>query len=84
MSFPGETAHNLPVKDMNMPISNRGVSHDGRRDLKYYPFEMPSWWGGRLKTLRRIPKRDIVDAVFVSLFFLALSALMVVPMITSM
>jgi hypothetical protein len=69
---------------MNMPIPNHGMSHNGRRDLKYYPFEMPSWWGGRLKALRRIPKRDIVDAVFVSLFLLALSALMVVPMITNM
>jgi hypothetical protein len=69
---------------MNMPIPNQHVSHDGRRDLKYYPFEMPSWWGGRLKALRRIPKKDIVDAVFVSLFLLALSALMVVPMMTHM
>jgi hypothetical protein len=76
--------HNLPVKDMNMPIPNHGVSHDGRRSLKYFPFEMPSWWGGRLKTLRRIPKRDIVDAVVVSLFLLVLSALMVVPMVTNL
>ena len=60
------------------------MSHMGRRDLKYHPFEMPSWWGGRLKALRRIPKKDIVDAVFVSLFLLALSALMVVPMMTNM
>jgi hypothetical protein len=69
---------------MNMPIPNHGVSHNGRRDLKYYPFEMPSWWGGRLKTLRRIPKRDIVDAVVVSLFLLVLSALMVVPIVTNL
>ncbi len=67
-----------------MLIHDRFVHRAGHRGLKYYPFEMPSWWGGRLKTLRRIPKRDIVDAVFVSLFLLALSALMVVPMITNM
>jgi len=69
---------------MNMPIPNHGVSHDGRRDLKYHPFEMPSWWGGRLKTLRRIPKRDIVDAVFVSLFLLAISILVVMPIAANM
>jgi len=57
------------------------LSHDRRRDLKYYPFEMPSWWGGRLKALRRIPKRDIVDLVLVGLFLLAVSALMMVPII---
>ncbi|HKI52653.1 MAG TPA: hypothetical protein VJ987_00910 [Anaerolineales bacterium] len=64
-----------------MPISNHSLSHDRRRDLKYYPFEMPSWWGGRLKALRRIPKRDIVDLVLVGLFLLAVSALMMVPII---
>ncbi len=52
--------------------------------MQYSRLEMPSWWGGRMKALRRIPKKDIVDAVFVSLFLLALSALMVVPMITNM
>jgi len=66
---------------MNMPIPNHGVSRDGRLDLKYYPFEMPSWWGGRLKALRRIPKRDIVDLVLIGLFLLALTALVVVPVI---
>jgi hypothetical protein len=43
---------------------------------------MPSWWGGRLKALRRIPKKDIVDAFVVSSFLLALSALIVVPILT--
>jgi hypothetical protein len=40
---------------------------------------MPSWWGGRLKALRRISTREFVDAVVVSLFLLAMSALMIVP-----
>ncbi len=40
---------------------------------------MPSWWGGRLKVLRRIPVKDIVDAGVVSLFLLGMSALVVAP-----
>ena len=42
---------------------------------------MPTWWGGRLKALRRIPARDIVDAVVVGLFLLAMSTLVVVPVV---
>lgn len=51
--------------------------------MRYSRLEMPSWWGGRMKALRKIPKKDIVDAVVVSVFLLALSALMVVPMVTT-
>ena len=50
--------------------------------MQYSRFEMPSWWGGRMKALRKIPRKDIVDAVVVSAFLLALSALMVVLMLT--
>ena len=60
------------------------MEDDRRHSMRYSQFEMPSWWSGRLKSLRRIPKKDIVDAVVVSLFLLALSALMVVPMATNM
>ena len=49
--------------------------------MRYSPFEMPTWWGGRLKALRRIPARDIVDAVVVGLFLLAMSTLVVVPVV---
>jgi hypothetical protein len=52
--------------------------------MQYSRFEMPSWWGGRLKALRRIPKKDIVDAVVVSSILLALSALLIVPMVTNL
>jgi hypothetical protein len=45
---------------------------------------MPSWWSGRLKALRRIPQRDIFDAVVVSFFLLGLSALMIVSMVANM
>lgn len=74
----------LVTEGMNMPTPNRCASRDGCHAVSYFRFEMPSWWGGRLKALRRIPKRDIVDAVVVSLFLLVLSALMVVPMVTNM
>jgi hypothetical protein len=69
---------------MNMPIPNHGVSHNGRRDLKYYPFEMPSWWGGRLKALRSISRRDVTDAAVVGLFILALFILVVMPIVANM
>lgn len=36
-----------------------------------------------MKALRKIPKKDIVDAVVVSVFLLALSALMMIPMATN-
>jgi hypothetical protein len=49
--------------------------------MRYSPFEMPSWWGGRLKALRRIPAKDIVDAVVVTLFLFAMSTLMVVSVV---
>jgi len=67
-----------------MPIPNHGVSHNGRRDLKYYPFEMPSWWGGRLKALRSISRRDVTDAAVVGLFILALFILVVMPIVANM
>lgn len=38
---------------------------------------MPSWWGGRRKALCRIPARDIVGVVVVTLFLLAMSTLVV-------
>lgn len=37
-----------------------------------------------MKALRKIPKKDIIDAIAVSVFLLALSALMVVPMVTNL
>jgi len=49
--------------------------------MRYSHFEMPSWWGGRLKALRKIPVKDILDAVVVTLFVLAISTLMVVPVV---
>ena len=52
--------------------------------LRYSQFEMPSWWGGRLKALRRIPARDIVDAVVVSLFLFVMSTLVVVPVVIAL
>lgn len=52
--------------------------------MRYARFEMPSWWGGRLKALRRIPARDIVDAVVVSLFLLAMSTLVAVPVVIAL
>lgn len=49
--------------------------------MRYSSFEMPSWWGGRRKALRRIPARDIVGVVVVTLFLLAMSVLAVVPIV---
>jgi hypothetical protein len=49
--------------------------------MRYIHFEMPSWWGGRLKALRGIPQKDIVDAAVVSLFLLAMSALVGMPLV---
>ena len=74
----------LATEGMNMPTPNRCVSRDGCRAVPYFRFEMLSWWGGRLKALRRIPHEDIVDEAVVSLFFLTMSALVVVPMVTNM
>ena len=51
--------------------------------MRYSRLQMPSWWGGRMKALRRIPRKDIVDAVVVSVFLLVLSALMMVPMVAT-
>ncbi|HSG43112.1 MAG TPA: hypothetical protein VLA72_08145 [Anaerolineales bacterium] len=69
---------------MNLQISNRYVSCNGHHDLKYSPIEMPSWWGGRLKALRRISPKDILDAAVVSVFFLAMSTLTLMPVAVSM
>lgn len=52
--------------------------------MRYARFEMPSWWGGRLRALRRIPARDIVDAVVVSLFLLVMSTLVIVPVVIAL
>ncbi len=67
-----------------MLIHDRFVHRAGHRDLKYYPFEMPSWWGGKLKALRSISHRDIIDAAVVGLFLLALSILVVMPIAANM
>jgi hypothetical protein len=69
---------------MNMLIHDRFVHRAGHRNLKYYSFEMPSWWGGRLKALRRISRRDAADAAVVGLFFLAMSILVVMPIAANM
>ena len=65
------------MKDMNMLILNDNRYHN----MRYIHFEMPSWWGGRLKALRGIPQKDIVDAAVVSLFLLAMSALVGMPLV---
>ena len=75
---------NLPVKGMNMLIHDRFGHRAGYHGLRYYPFEMPSWWGGRLKALRSISRRDATDAAVVGLFFLALSILVVMPIAANM
>lgn len=49
--------------------------------MRYSRFEMPSWWVGRRRALRRIPARDIVGVVVVTLFLLAMSTLLVVPVV---
>ena len=74
----------------NTWLEVRGEAHnflqvgDRCHNMRYSHFEMPSWWSGRLKALRRIPKKDIVDVFVASSFLLALSALMVVPIVTNM
>jgi hypothetical protein len=64
---------------MNILILNSHAEANRHRDMRHIHFEMPSWWGGRLKSLRGIPQKDIVDAAIVSLFLLAMSALVGVP-----
>ena len=62
-----------------MPVPDRWVFHVRQRDLKCYAFEMPTWWGGRLKALRRISYRDAIDAAVVGLFLFAMSLVIVIP-----
>jgi hypothetical protein len=52
--------------------------------MRYSRIEMPTWWSGRRKALRRIPAKDILDAVVVSLFLLAMSTLVVVPVVIAL
>lgn len=66
---------------MNMLILNSHVDDNRYHDMRYFHFEMPSWWGGRLKALRRISQKDIVDITIVSLFLLVMSALVGMPIV---
>ena len=72
------------MKDMNMLILNSHAEDNRCRDMRHIHFKMPSWWGGRLKALRGIPQKDIVDAAVVSLFLLAMSALVGMPLVASL
>jgi len=63
-----------------MPVPDRWAFHTRCRDLKCYAFEMPSWWGGRLKALRRMSNKDVIDAAVVGLSLFAMSLVIVIPM----
>ena len=64
-----------------MLIPKSDAAGNRYHDMRYIHFEMPSWWGGRLKALHGIPHKDIVDAAIVSLFLLAMSTLVGMPMV---
>ena len=69
------------MNDMNMLILNSHADDNRYHNMRYIHFEMPSWWGGRLKALRGIPQKDIADVAVVSLFLLAMSALVGMPLV---
>lgn len=70
-------------RDIARWVSGPVVGWDVRFIMRYSRVEMPSWWSGRRKALCRIPAKDILDAVLVSLILLAMSALVLVPVVVA-
>ena len=70
---------NSLTKGMNMPVPDRWAFQARQRDLKCYAFEMPTWWGGRLKALHKTSYREVIDAAVVGLFLFAMSLVIVMP-----